>query len=44
MVMITTEKILKSILMDWKNLTRIQNELKITDSLDVRFLAKIKRI
>ena len=36
--MITTEKILKSILMDWKNLARIQKELKITESLDVRFL------
>ena len=27
--------------MDWKNLTRIQNDLKITDNLDIRFL-KVK--
>lgn len=38
MVVITTEKILKSISTDWKNLTRIQHDLQIKDSLDIKFL------
>lgn len=41
MVILTTEKILKTISTDWKNLTSIQNDLKLKGNLDIRYL-KVK--